>query len=180
VFLDELQTYDGPNLPALLEQSAKYGGRAFLFNQNPERLSAATWNAVSTNRSHLLSAAVNSKAARMIGAEWGSPPGPEVLTRLDAYTYLASVRAGHEVSRAFLVHGIPAAELHGEHRHPEQLDVLEAAIDQTAGRQPIEDRLRAIDGHAARIRDHLEDRSDQPPAARPAAAQRFDQGEVRR
>ena len=92
VFLDELQTYDGPNLPALLEQSAKYGGRAFLFNQNPERLSAATWNAVSTNRSHLLSAAVNSKAARMIGAEWGTPPAPEVLTRLDAYTYLASVR----------------------------------------------------------------------------------------
>jgi hypothetical protein len=180
VFLDELQTYDGPNLPALLEQSAKYGGRAFLFNQNPERLSAATWNAVSTNRSHLLSAAVNSKAARMISAEWGSPPGPEVLTRLDAYTYLASVRAGHEVSRAFLVHGIPAAELHGEHRRPEQLDVLEAAIDQTAGRQPIEDRLRAIDGHAARIRDHLKDRSDRPPAARPAAAQRFDQGEVRR
>ena len=40
VFLDELQTYDGPNLPALLEQSAKYGGRAFLFNQNPERLIA--------------------------------------------------------------------------------------------------------------------------------------------
>lgn len=54
VFLDELQTYDGPNLPALLGQSAKYGGRAFLFNQNPERLTEATWNAVTTNRSHLL------------------------------------------------------------------------------------------------------------------------------
>lgn len=180
VFLDELQTYDGPNLPALLEQSAKYGGRAFLFNQNPERLSAATWNAVSTNRSHLLSAAVNSKAARMIGAEWGTPPAPEVLTRLDAYTYLASVRTGHEVSRAFLVHGIPAAELHAEHRHPEQLHVLEAAIDQTAGRRPFEDRLGAIDGHAARIRRHLDHHDEQAPAARPPVGQRFSSGEVRR
>ncbi|MEN3267943.1 hypothetical protein, partial [Pseudonocardia sp.] len=69
----------------------------------------------------------------MIGAEWGTPPAPEVLTRLDAYTYLASVRSGHEVSRAFLVHGIPAAELHAEHRHPEQVQALEATIDQTAG-----------------------------------------------
>src|SRR3954454_9835586 len=91
VFLDELQTYDGPNLPALLEQSAKYGGRAFLFNQNPERLTPATWNAVSTNRSHLASTTVNARAARMIAAEWGTKPGPEVLTRLERYTYLASV-----------------------------------------------------------------------------------------
>jgi hypothetical protein len=155
VFLDELQTYDGPNLPALLEQSAKYGGRAFLFNQNPERLSQATWNAVSTNRSHLLSTTVNAKAARMIGAEWGSPPAPEVLTRLDKYTYLASVTLGTEVARPFLVHGIPAAELHAEHRRPDAVGDLEAAIDQTAGRQPVEQRLAVVDGHAGRIREAL-------------------------
>ena len=110
VFLDELQTYDGPNLPALLEQSAKYGGRAFLFNQNPERLTSATWNAVSTNRSHLASTTVNARAARMIAAEWGTKPGPEVLTRLERYTYLASVTHGAQVTRPFLVHGIPAPD----------------------------------------------------------------------
>jgi hypothetical protein len=103
-----------------------------------------------------------------------------VLTRLDAYTYLASVRTDHEVSRAFLVHGIPAAELHAEHRHPEQLNVLEATIDQTAGRQPIDDRLGAIDGHAARIRHHLEHQDTEVPVARRSTAQRFSQGEVRR
>src|SRR3954454_692335 len=124
VFLDELQTYDGPNLPALLEQSAKYGGRAFLFNQNPERLTTATWNAVSTNRSHLLSTTVNAKAARMIVAEWGTPPAPEVLTRLDRYTYLASVTHATKVSRPFLVHGVPARELHADHHHPEAIPAL--------------------------------------------------------
>ena len=156
VFLDELQTYDGPNLPALLEQSAKYGGRAFMFNQNPERLSQATWNAVSTNRSHLLSTTVNATAARRISAEIGTPPAPEVLTRLDAYTYLASVRVGREVSRPFLVHGIEAKELHAEHRRPNQVHELDAAIDHTTGRQPVDERLAQVDGHGARIRAHLD------------------------
>ena len=87
---------------------------------------------------------------------------------------------GHECSRAFLVHGIPAAELHAEHRHPEQVQALEACIDQTAARQPIEDRLGAIDGHAARIRQYLEQQSDGAPVARRSTAQRFSQGEVRR
>jgi hypothetical protein len=155
VFLDELQTYDGPNLPALLEQSAKYGGRAFLFNQNPERLSQATWNAVSTNRSHLLSTAVNATAARRISAEVGTPPAPEVFTRLDAYTYLASVRLGREVSRAFLVHGIPAAELHAEHRR-DDVTALDAQIDQTVARRPVEELLGEVDGHGARIHQHLQ------------------------
>ncbi len=168
VFLDELQTYDGPNLPALLEQSAKYGGRAFLFNQNPERLSQATWNAVSTNRSHLLSTTVNAKAARMIGAEWGTPPSAEVLTRLDRYTYLASVTIGTEVARPFLVNGIPAAELHAEHRHPDQLDDLDAAINKTAGRQPVEERLGVVDGHARRIGDWLAKEAKVTAPASPA------------
>jgi hypothetical protein len=156
VFLDELQTYDGPNLPALLEQSAKYGGRAFMFNQNPERLSQATWNAVSTNRSHLLSTTVNATAARRISAEIGTPPAPAVLTRLDAYTYLASVRVGREVSRPFLVHGIEAKELHAEHRRPDHVHELDAAIDHTTGRQPVDERLEQVDGHGARIRAHLD------------------------
>ncbi len=83
LFLDELQTYDGPNLPVLLEQSAKYGGRGFLFNQNPDRLSDPTWNAVTTNRSHLSSTTVNARAAQMIAREWSGQIEPDVLTRLE-------------------------------------------------------------------------------------------------
>jgi hypothetical protein len=174
VFLDELQTYDGPNLPALLEQSAKYGGRAFLFNQNPERLTAATWNAVSTNRSHLLSTTVNAKAARMIAAEWGTLPAPGILTRLDRYTYLASVTHATKVSRPFLVHGLPARELHADHHHPEAIPALQTAIEETAGCQPIAHLLAAVDGHDERILDRLKTQSDQQPGGphviRPAHA----------
>ena len=54
VFLDEVQTYDGAsggNLArSMLEQTAKYGIRGFLLNQNPERLTSDTLNALTTNR----------------------------------------------------------------------------------------------------------------------------------
>lgn len=66
MFFDEVQTYDGASrghLVSLLEQSAKYGLRAFLLNQNPERLTPQTLDAVMTNRSHLATAVINARAA---------------------------------------------------------------------------------------------------------------------
>jgi len=156
VFLDELQTYDGPNLPVLLEQSAKYGGRAFLFNQNPERLTDATWNAVTTNRSHLLTTTVNAKAAGMIAREWAGQIQPDVLTRLARYTYLASVTLGERTTKPFLIHGVRARELHAAHHHPEQLPALQDAIDATAHRQPIGGTLELVDRHDKQIAGWLE------------------------
>lgn len=158
VFLDELQTYDGPNLPALLEQSAKYGGRAFLFNQNPERLTDATLNAVTTNRSHLLTTTVNAKAAGLLAREWGGDPAPQTVTQLERYTYLASVTVGTRASKPFLVHGVPAAELHAAHRHPDKLPELEEAIDEHTNRRPVPETLAALDEHDERIRRHLTQR----------------------
>jgi hypothetical protein len=156
VFLDELQTYDGPNLPALLEQSAKYGGRAFLFNQNPERLTDATLNAVTTNRSHLLTTTVNAKAAALLAREWGGDPTPQTVTQLERYTYLASVTLGARTTKPFLVHGLPAAELHRQHRHPEQLPELEQAITAHSGRRRVAETIAALDQHDERILRHLQ------------------------
>ena len=71
VFLDEAQIYDGASsgtLAALLEQAAKFGVRAMILNQNPERLSAATRDAVLTNRSHLRGAQRPSRRAPSSGS----------------------------------------------------------------------------------------------------------------
>jgi hypothetical protein len=158
VYLDEVQTYDGAssgNLAALLEQTAKYGLRAFLFNQNPERLTAATLNAVTTNRSHLLTTTVNAKAAALLAREWGGRPAPETLTRLERYTYLASVTLDGEPTDPFLVRGLPATDLHGIHRRPDVLPVLEEAIDQTMDRRPTDQTLLALDDLDDRILRHL-------------------------
>jgi hypothetical protein len=114
VFLDEVQTYDGAssgNLAALLEQTAKYGVRAFLLNQNPERLTPATLNAVTTNRSHLLATALNARAAALIAKEWGGQPDPAAITRLPRYRFLCQVTHRGELSRPFQLHGVPADEL---------------------------------------------------------------------
>ncbi len=156
LFCDELQTYDGPNLPALLEQSAKYGGRAFLFNQNPERLTDATWNAVTTNRSHLLSSTVNAKAASMIAREWGGQLDGKIITGLARYTYLASITHGERTTKPFLVHGVTARELHAEHHHHEQLPALEAAIQATTRRESIAQALAAHESHDQRVRQAVE------------------------
>jgi hypothetical protein len=160
LFLDELQSYDGPNLPVLLEQSAKYGGRAFLFNQNPERLSEATWNAVTTNRSHLSSTTVNARAAQMIAREWAGQIEPDILTRLDRFTYLSQVTLGARTSKPFLVHGVTARELHAEHHTDHVAD--EKAKDGAVQGRAIGQTLKLVEAHDERIKDWL----DQHPPAR--------------
>lgn len=154
IWLDEVQTYDSGSsdtLAALLEQSGKFGLRLSLMNQNPERLSSATWNAVSTNRSHLSATALASKAAALLAREWGGAVEPEVVTRLERYTYLSSVTLAMQVSPPFLIHGVPVEELFPGADHPERLSELEAAIDRTTGRRAVAATVNELDGHDAAI-----------------------------
>ena len=116
VFLDEVQSYDGAtsgNLAALLEQSAKYGMRAFLMNQNPERLSPDTLNALTTNRSHLITTALNSRAAALITREWGGRPDPAAVTSLSKYRFIAQVTHEGQPSKPFALAGISVDEAFG-------------------------------------------------------------------
>ena len=162
-FLDEVQTYDGAssgNLAALLEQTAKYGLRALLFNQNPERLTPATLNAITTNRSHLITTALNAKAAALITREWGQAIKPEVVTSLERYTAIGSVTVAGEITPPFLIHGIPVDELLADPPRPDRLQVLNRAIDGATVRQPVTDTLRGVDAHDRRILEHLLSHSD--------------------
>ena len=155
VFLDEIQTHDGPSLAALLEQMAKFGLRGLLFNQNPERLSPATLNAITTNRSHLSTTALNSKAAGLVTREYNGAIEADVVTRLKKYTYLSSVTIDGEVSRPFLVRGVPADELHRDALCPDDVHELDAAIDERIGRRDVADTLDQLGEHDARILAHL-------------------------
>jgi hypothetical protein len=117
VFLDEVQSYDGAasgNLAALLEQSAKFGLRAVLLNQNPERLSAATLNALLTNRSHLLASTLNSHAASLLTKEWGGRVSPEALTKLERYRFIAQVTHNGRLSAPFALGGVQVENVLGE------------------------------------------------------------------
>jgi hypothetical protein len=118
-FFDEVQSYDGAasgNLAALLEQSAKFGLRAHFLNQNPERLSPATLNALLTNRSHLLATALNSHAAALLTKEWAGNPSPAALTKLDRFRFAAQVTDRGRASRPFGLRGIRLEDVFGADR----------------------------------------------------------------
>ena len=158
VWLDEVQIYDGASsgtLAALLEQVAKFGVRALLLNQNPERLSAATRDAVTTNRSHLVTTALNAKGAGLLSRELGGELDAETVTRLPRFHSLASVTLDGEISRPFRLAGVPVEELFPDERHPECLPALDAAIDQSIDRAPVAETLDRLDRHPQAIVKHL-------------------------
>jgi len=156
VFLDEVQSYDGAasgNLAALLEQSAKFGLRAVLLNQNPERLSAATLNALTTNRSHLLATTVNSHAAGLLAKEWGGRPSPAALTKLERYRFIAQVTHRGSLSAPFALGGVRVEDALGEppaERSTEETDATpgRSAADVAAHLEDLDDRILAALGAA--------------------------------
>lgn len=162
VFLDEVQSFDGGasgSLAGLLEQSAKFGLRAVLLNQNPERLSPQTLNALTTNRSHLLATALNSHAAALLAKEWGGEPDSAAMARLPRFRFVAQVTHEGDLSRPFALQGIRVEDIHRESEYGYGPAVPEAA-PRTEAAQVIE-HLETLDD---RIQAHLEG-LDPPPAA---------------
>ena len=157
VFLDEVQSYDGAasgNLAALLEQSAKFGLRAVLLNQNPERLSGATLNALLTNRSHLLASTLNSHAAGLITKEWGKRVNPEALTKLERFRFIAQVTHQGRLSAPFALRGVRVEDVLGE-------PVAERPDHGTAASQRSAKEVAAhLDGLDDRILAALEERRE--------------------
>jgi hypothetical protein len=159
VFLDEVQIYDGASsgtLAALLEQVAKFGVRVHLFNQNPERLTPATLNAVTTNRSHLLTTALNAKAAALLARDLGGGIDPHTIANLERFHSIASVTLDGQASPPFRLAGVPVGELFPDAARPDEMAELDAAIAKTSQAAPIADTLRRLDGHSRRIADHLD------------------------
>jgi len=167
VFLDEVQIYDGASsgtLAALLEQVAKFGVRVHLFNQNPERLTPATLNAVTTNRSHLLTTALNAKAAALLARDLGGGIDPHTIANLERFHSIASVTLDGQASPPFRLAGVPADELFPDAARPDELAALDAAIAETSQAASIAGTLRRLDGHSRRIADYLDqgDSDDDP------------------
>ncbi|HEU5061730.1 MAG TPA: hypothetical protein VFT79_01100 [Solirubrobacterales bacterium] len=161
VFFDEVQAYDGASagtLAALLEQSAKFGVRAVLLNQNPERLSAATRDAVLANRSHLVATTLDGRGAELLARALGGGLGAEGISQLPRFRSLASVTLGGEISRPFRLSGVPVEELFPDECRPEAVPQLDAAIAASGGRSSVSDALARLDRHPQEIAAHLGDR----------------------
>jgi hypothetical protein len=182
VFLDEVQTYDGAasgNLAALLEQSAKFGLRAVVLNQNPERLNPQTLNALTTNRSHLLTSALNSHAAALLTKEWGRQVDPDAITRLDRFHFIAQVTDRGRLSRPFGLEGVMVEDVVAE-APPTGGQVPDGPVRRSEAAAVI-DHLETLDGRilAALTRKRKQTRHDEG-RQRKAGADRDRSGDRRR
>jgi hypothetical protein len=162
VFLDEVQTYDGAaggNLAALLEQTAKYGIRGTLLNQNPERLTSDTLNALTTNRSHLVTTALNAHAAALIAREWGGDPPASAIGGLPRWTFIAQVTHQGQLTRPFMFSGESVEEHFADAFKPHALPGVQPIIDAASGRTTAAETVTALDTLDERIKAHLESKS---------------------
>jgi hypothetical protein len=158
-FLDEIQVFDGASngtLASLLEQTAKYGIRGYLLNQNPERLTSSTLNALTTNRSHLIATALNSHAAGLISREWGGDPPAGAITGLPRRTFIAQVTLNGELTRPFKFTNESVEEVFPDAFRPDAVSEAQPIIDGASGRVDSAETVAALDTLDARIVEHLQ------------------------
>jgi hypothetical protein len=170
VFLDEVQTYDGAssgNLAALLEQTAKYGVRATLLNQNPERLTQATLNALTTNRSHLIATALNAHAAALIAREWDSDPPASAISSLPRWTFIAQATHHGKLTRPFLFENVAVTDLFADAYRPQRVPQIQPVIDLASGRVSAQETIAALDTLDERILAHLTTNGQAAPLTAP-------------
>jgi hypothetical protein len=159
VFLDEIQVFDGAssgNLAGLLEQTAKYGIRGFLLNQNPERLTKETLNALTTNRSHLIATALNAHAAGLIAREWGGDPPASAITALPRRTFIAQVTHQGQLTHPFLFGNESVEEHFADAFKPNAIPDIQPTIDEASGRSDAAETISALDTLDERIKQHLD------------------------
>lgn len=157
LFCDEIQTFDSAagNLAGVLEQSAKYGIRGFFANQNPERLTPQTLNALTTNRSHIITTALNAHAAALVAREWGNEPGPEAITHLPRHTFLTQVTHHGKLTNPFLIQTLPVPDFYPDAYHPDHIAAAQPIIDEASGRASAAETIKALDTLDTRIHEHL-------------------------
>ena len=171
VFLDEVQSYDSAasgTLAELLEQSAKFGLRAVLMNQNPERLNPKTLTALTTNRSHLLATTMNAHAAALLTREWAGKPDPAALTKLPRFHFIAQVTDRGELSEPFALEGIRVEDTAGEPPEP-SAEPVAGAVARVEVAKAIESLAGLDDRILAELRKRQGGGTEGPKPARPQA-----------
>jgi hypothetical protein len=159
LFLDEIQTYDGAaggNLAAMLEEIAKYEVKATLLNQNPERLTKQTLNALTTNRSHLITTALDAHAEDLIAREWGADPPASAITGLPRWQFIAQVTHKGALTSPFMFGGESIEDAYATSYHPDKVTDIQPAIDAASGRADATETITQLDTLDNRIREHLE------------------------
>ena len=129
-----------------------------MLNQNPERLTASTLNALTTNRSHLITTALNSHAAGLISREWGGDPPANAITGLPRRNFIAQATLNGELTRPFRFTNESVEDAFPDAFKPNAVAAAQPVIDAASGRTDAAETIAALDTLDARIMEHLESR----------------------
>lgn len=177
VYADEMQVGDqgaGSDLmQGILRETGKVGLRFHGATQQPSALNANTRATFLTNGFAVCANTLGNDDAAVIVREWGKAVDPEVLRRMPAYSYLASIIVDGALSRPFLVRSLPVRDLWGPPCDDPGLIALEAAIDRNMRRRPVQEVVDALDDHASAILTYLKGHDPKPrPSGTTSAADR--------
>lgn len=146
---DEVQTWDGPDLPRILQESGKFGLRAVLMNQDPSALSPATLAALGVNASILTSHALDGAAsAKAITSRWGEGVEPDDLIRLPRFHFYGSVTVNGVRTKPFRLTGLQPSDLYDADPTITEERVLASdrylsGADVVAGLKDLDERILA-------------------------------------
>jgi len=170
-WLDEVQTYDAAvktQIASLLEETAKYGMRLHLLNQDPRALQERTLDAVVNNASHLLVTAVDApKSAEWLSKALRKKVEAETVSSVRKYHGIAQTNVDGVKADPYRYRSIGLEEAYGPPPGDDASRAeLQALIDRNSGRRPIAETLAALDTLDDRILEHL---SGAMSTSRPAA-----------
>lgn len=183
-WMDEVQDYDGAvkgQIQAILEQTAKFGMRLHLLNQQPTSLQKATLAAALTNSSHVLTTAVSPESAKLLAPSLGSGLNPDAIVETAKYNFIGRVQVDGAKSRPFRYRGVSLEEAFGT---PDQARIdpttgqpvtdhqIAAAISANSGAKPIADTLAELATLDDRILAHVSGSRTRRPANPARAANR--------
>lgn len=111
---------------------------------------------LTTNRSHLITTALNAHAAGLIAREWGGDPPAGAITALPRRTFIAQVTHHGKLTHPFLFHNESVEEHFAAAYKPDAIPQIEPVIDRASGRASTAETIRALDTLDERIRQHLQ------------------------
>jgi hypothetical protein len=164
---DELQIYDDETLPEMLEQLRKFQVKGDLLNQDPRRLRTDTWAGLTTNRSVLQSSTLGEGGAKIIAGELGGEVSTETIMSLQRHTFVSQVRLGNQTTKPFLIRTVPPDRMWSDHRNDAALADLDAQVDRTMRRRPVDDTIAELNTLDGRILDWLKQHRPRQPGTSP-------------
>lgn len=177
-FMDEVQSYDHAVkglLESALEEGGKYGLRLHLMNQKPDRLSPATFGAITTNRSHMATTAVGIKSADLLAGEWGKQIAASTISDLPKYQFITQVTQQGNLSAPFRAGGLSLENLYDPPPiiaadGTDRLEALQDQIHINSGLRPmavIQDEIDTLDDRILEAIHHHRSGNGRPLPTQP-------------